>query len=152
VVIGPHTKCMTSMTSMTSTARVRARSRAPYIRKLFFLIFIFSKFQSVCPKELIQENRKMPSEWLGVNGGRSYGPVPRGKRLPGPAVSRYSKTYKSKYLFSSPADSNSHYRMTDCTRLGIMSKRKRADTTRTGSTAATSSSSPSRPSASSHNP
>ena len=45
-VIGPHTKCMTSMTSMTSTARVRARSRAPYIRKLFFLIFIFSKFQS----------------------------------------------------------------------------------------------------------
>ena len=28
----------------------------------------------------------MPSEWLGVHGGRSYGPVPRGKRLPGPAV------------------------------------------------------------------
>ena len=30
VVIGPHTKCMTSMTSMPSTARVRARSRAQY--------------------------------------------------------------------------------------------------------------------------
>ena len=86
VVIGPHTKCMTSMTSMTSTARVRARSRAPYIRKLFFLILIFSKFQSDCRYGLIQENRKMPSEWLGVHGGRSYGPVPRGKRLPGPAV------------------------------------------------------------------
>ena len=86
VVIGPHTKCMTSMTSMTSTARVRARSRAPYIRKLFFLIFIFSKFQSVSPEELILENRKMPSEWLGVHGGRSYGPVPRGSSLPGPAV------------------------------------------------------------------
>ena len=43
VIIGPHTKCMTSMTSMTSTARVRARSRAPYhkhIRKLDFLIFV----------------------------------------------------------------------------------------------------------------
>ena len=33
---GPHTKCMTSMTYMTSTARVRARSRAPYIRKFNF--------------------------------------------------------------------------------------------------------------------
>ena len=86
VVIGPHTKCMTSMTSMTSTARVRARSRAPYIRKLFFLIFIFSKFQSDCWYGLIQENRKMPSEWLGVHGGRSYGPSPRGSSLPGPAV------------------------------------------------------------------
>ena len=74
------------MTSMTSTARVRARSRAPYIRKLFFLIFIFSKFQSVSPEELILENRKMPSEWLGVHGGRSYGPSPRGSSLPGPAV------------------------------------------------------------------
>ena len=86
VVIGPHTKCMTSMTSMTSTARVRARSRAPYIRKLFFLIFIFSKFQSDCWYGLIQENRKMPSEWLGVHGGRSYGPSPRGSSIPGPAV------------------------------------------------------------------
>ena len=86
VVIGPHTKCMTSMTSMTSTARVRARSRAPYIRKLFFLIFIFSKFQSDCWYGLIQENRKMPSEWLGVHGGRSYGPSPRGSSLPSPAV------------------------------------------------------------------
>ena len=28
----------------------------------------------------------MPSEWLGVHGGRSYGPSPRGKSLPGPAV------------------------------------------------------------------
>ena len=28
----------------------------------------------------------MPSEWLGVHGGRSYGPVPRGSSLPGPAV------------------------------------------------------------------
>ena len=87
VVIGPHTKCMTSMTSMTSTARVRARSRAPYIRKLFFLIFfIFSKFQSDCWYGLIQENRKMPSEWLGVHGGRSYGPSPRGSSKPGPAT------------------------------------------------------------------
>jgi hypothetical protein len=98
VVIGPHTKCMTSMTSMTSTARVRARSRAPYIRKLFFLIFYFSKFQSVSPKELIQENRKMPSEWLGVYGGRSYGPSLRGSSLPGPAsmilISKWKKMLK----------------------------------------------------------
>ena len=93
VVIGPHTKCMTSMTSMTSTARVRARSRAPYIRKLFFLIFIFSKFQSDCWYGLIQENRKMPSEWLGVHGGRSYGPSPRGKSLPSPAVCGIRYTY-----------------------------------------------------------
>ena len=93
VVIGPHTKCMTSMTSMTSTARVRARSRAPYIRKLFFLIFIFSKFQSDCWYGLIQENRKMPSEWLGVHGGRSYGPSPRGKSLPGPAVVQKTLNY-----------------------------------------------------------
>jgi hypothetical protein len=28
----------------------------------------------------------MPSEWLGVHGGRSYGPSPRGSSLPGPAV------------------------------------------------------------------
>ena len=28
----------------------------------------------------------MPSEWLGVHGGRSYGPSPRGKSIPGPAV------------------------------------------------------------------
>ena len=28
----------------------------------------------------------MPSEWLGVHGGRSYGPVSRGSSLPGPAV------------------------------------------------------------------
>ena len=28
----------------------------------------------------------MPSEWLGVHGGRSYGPSPRGKSTPGPAV------------------------------------------------------------------
>ena len=28
----------------------------------------------------------MPSEWLGVHGGRSYGPSPRGKYTPGPAV------------------------------------------------------------------
>jgi hypothetical protein len=76
------------MTSMTSTARVRARSRAPYIRKLllFFLIFIFSKFLCDCWFGLIQVNRNLPSEWLAVHGGRSYGPVPRGKRLPGPAV------------------------------------------------------------------
>ena len=73
VVIGPHTKCMTSMTSMTSTARVRARSRAPYIRKLFFLIFIFSKFQSDCWYGLIQGNRKMPSEWLGVHASMGGG-------------------------------------------------------------------------------
>jgi hypothetical protein len=58
------------------------------IRKLlFFLILIFSKFQSDCRYVLIQENRKMPSEWLmGVLGGRSYGASPRGKSLPGPAV------------------------------------------------------------------
>jgi hypothetical protein len=28
----------------------------------------------------------MPSEWLGVHGGRSYGPVPRGPSLPSLAV------------------------------------------------------------------
>jgi hypothetical protein len=28
----------------------------------------------------------MPSELLGVHGGRSYGPSPRGKSTPGPAV------------------------------------------------------------------
>ena len=28
----------------------------------------------------------MPSEWLGVHGGRSYVPVPRGSSLPSPAV------------------------------------------------------------------
>ena len=28
----------------------------------------------------------MPSEWLGVHGGRSYGPSPRGSSTPGPAV------------------------------------------------------------------
>ena len=46
-----------------------------------------SKFQSASPEELIQENRNMPSEWLGVHGGRSYGPVSRGKSTPSPAVS-----------------------------------------------------------------
>ena len=53
---------------------------------LFFLIFNFSKFQSDCWYGLIQENRKMPSEWLEVHGGRGYGPVPRGSFTPGPAV------------------------------------------------------------------
>jgi hypothetical protein len=79
---------MTSMTFMTSTARVRARSRAPYpyIQHTCKEIIIFSKFQSVSPEELILENRKMPSEWLGVHRGRSYGASPRGSSLPGPAV------------------------------------------------------------------
>jgi hypothetical protein len=74
---------------MTSNARVRARSRAPYIRKYFIIFFKFNflKFQSVSPEELILENRKMPSEWLGVHGGRSYGASPRGSSLTGPAVS-----------------------------------------------------------------
>lgn len=31
----------------------------------------------------------MPSEWLGVHGGRSYGPVPRGSFTLGPAVGGY---------------------------------------------------------------
>ena len=58
----------------------------PIHKNFFKKLFIFSKFQSVCPKEIIQENRKMPSEWLGVHGGRSYGPSPRGSSLPSPAV------------------------------------------------------------------
>jgi hypothetical protein len=57
VVIGPHTKCMTSMTSMTSTAQVRGAgplsTLEPHTKKILFLfclifIFIFSKFQSDC--------------------------------------------------------------------------------------------------------
>ena len=33
----------------------------------------------------------MPSEWLGVHGGRSYGPSPRGSSIPGPAVSCWTR-------------------------------------------------------------
>ena len=44
---------------------------SPIHKKKNFLIFFFSEFQSDCRYVLIQGNRKMPSEWLGVHGGRS---------------------------------------------------------------------------------
>ena len=63
-----------------------------------------SKFQSVSPEELILENRNMPSEWLALLGGRSYGASPRGKSLPAPAVKVKRKTKDdndvSFYLFT----------------------------------------------------
>ena len=51
-----------------------------------YTLNFFSKIQSDRRYVLIQENRKMSPEWLGVHGGRSYGPVSRGSSLPGPAV------------------------------------------------------------------
>ena len=46
---------------------------------VFFYNFFSRNSKATAGTVLIQENRKMPSEWLGVHGGRSYGPVSRGK-------------------------------------------------------------------------